>query len=86
MIIPVRCFGCGKVLADKRDTFLRLSLEEKHNLEVNLVEDFEEFLDLTKDEIEKMAGGRALDQLGLIRDCCRTVMLSTIDLLEEISY
>lgn len=86
MIIPVRCFGCGKVLADKRKTFMELTLKEQYKVEINLEEEKEEFIDLSRPEVTKMSAGRAMDQLGLMRDCCRSIMLGTIDLLEEISY
>jgi DNA-directed RNA polymerase subunit N (RpoN/RPB10) len=29
MIIPVRCFSCGQVIADKYDKYLKLINEEK---------------------------------------------------------
>jgi DNA-directed RNA polymerase I, II, and III subunit RPABC5 len=29
MIVPVRCFSCGQVVADKYDEYLRLIKEEK---------------------------------------------------------
>lgn len=86
MIIPVRCFGCGKVLADKRKTFMELTLKEQYKVEIDVEAEKEEFIDLSRPEVSKMAAGRAMDQLGLMRDCCRSIMLGTIDLLEEISY
>lgn len=86
MIIPVRCFGCGKVLADKRKTFLELTLAEQYKGEIDIEMEHEEFIDLSREEVQKMAAGKAMDQLGLMRDCCRTIMLGTIDLLQEISY
>jgi DNA-directed RNA polymerase I, II, and III subunit RPABC5 len=86
MIIPIRCFGCGKVLADKRKTFIELTLKEQFKNEIDIEAEKEEFIDLSRPEVKKMAAGRAMDQLGLTRDCCRSIMLGTIDLLEEISY
>lgn len=86
MIIPVRCFGCGKVLANKRKTFMELTLKEQYKVEIDVEAEKEEFIDLSRPEVNKMAAGRAMDQLGLMRDCCRSIMLGTIDLLEEISY
>jgi DNA-directed RNA polymerase subunit N (RpoN/RPB10) len=35
MIIPIRCFCCGKVLADKRKTFIELTLKEQFKNEID---------------------------------------------------
>ena len=57
MIIPIRCFSCGKPIA-------------------HLWEEFK----------EKVTGGekpgKALDELGLERYCCRATFMGQIDLLE----
>ncbi|RDX74585.1 DNA-directed RNA polymerase subunit 10-like protein, partial [Mucuna pruriens] len=51
MIIPVRCFTCGKVIGNKWDTYLDL-----------LQADYSE--------------GDALDALGLVRYCCRRMLMT----------
>ena len=43
-------------------------------------------MDLSLPEFEKTIAGKVLDELGLIRYCCRTVLFTCIDLSEEISY
>jgi len=43
-------------------------------------------MDLSLPEFEKTIAGKVLDELGLIRYCCRTVIFTCIDLSEEISY
>ncbi len=58
MIIPVRCFSCGAVIADKYEEFIR-----------------------RKDEGESKA---ILDSLGVERYCCRRMILSHIDLIDEV--
>jgi DNA-directed RNA polymerase subunit N len=59
MIIPVRCFSCGKVVGDKWEPFAR-----------------------------RVAGGESpkdvLDDLGLTRYCCRRMLLSHVELIDEI--
>ncbi|KAH9773198.1 DNA-directed RNA polymerase subunit 10-like protein [Citrus sinensis] len=59
MIIPVRCFTCGKVIGNKWDTYLDL-----------LQADYPE--------------GDALDALGLVRYCCRRMLMTHVDLIEKL--
>ena len=59
MIIPIRCFTCGKVVADK-------------------YEPFQEAIKAGKSPKE------ALDGVGLTRYCCRRMILSHADLLDEV--
>lgn len=59
MIIPVRCFSCGKVIGDKWEPFAkRVAAGE--------------------------APGAVLDDLGIIRYCCRRMLLSHVELIDEI--
>ena len=59
MIIPVRCFTCGTVVASHWDTFFK-----------------------------RTAGGedarKVLDELGLKRYCCRRMLLSNVDLMDDV--
>ena len=59
MIIPVRCFSCGKVVSDRWELFAR-----------------------------RVAGGESpkdvLDDLGVTRYCCRRMLLSHVELIDEI--
>jgi DNA-directed RNA polymerase subunit N len=59
MIIPVRCFTCGKPIA-------------------HLWEEFHKRI--TAGEPAK----KILDDLGLKRYCCRRMMLTHVDLLDEV--
>lgn len=58
-MVPIRCFSCGKLLADKWDEFKRRVSEGEDP-------------------------GRVLDDLGLKRYCCRTVMLSTVEFIDDV--
>ena len=60
MIIPIRCFTCGKLIADKWEPFL-----EK----------------IKKGEDRK----KTLDDLKLKRFCCRRMIITHIDLIDDIS-
>ena len=76
MIIPVKCFTCGKVLADKYQFYVR----EVRKIKVELGQNPEKVVYLTKDNVQKTAEGIVLDQLGLNRICCRRHMLTHVDI------
>lgn len=58
MIIPIRCFSCGAVIADK----------------------YEKFKERTKKENPK----NVMDSLGIERYCCRRMILSQADFIDEV--
>jgi DNA-directed RNA polymerase subunit N (RpoN/RPB10) len=72
MIIPIRCFTCGKVMADKIDHYMQqveiMKAEKKPNDDV-LFKNF-----------DKVHTGKILDDLGLTRYCCRRNLISNVDL------
>jgi DNA-directed RNA polymerase I, II, and III subunit RPABC5 len=76
MIIPVKCFTCGKVLADKYNYYLSQvrKIKESRNMDVNKV------VYLTKEYIDKTPEGEVLDNLGLTKMCCRRHMLTHVDI------
>lgn len=76
MIIPVRCFTCGMVLADKYRFYLGEVRKKKlaKGLKVDRV------VYLTKDNMEKTAEGEVLDELRLYNMCCRRHMLTHVDI------
>lgn len=59
MLIPVRCFGCGKPVG-------------------HLYEEYKKKVDSGEE------AGKVLDALGLVRYCCRAVLLGHADMLPEI--
>ncbi len=77
MIIPIRCFTCGKVLADKWEFFQSELRSEKGNTEPTVLE-------TTSKDIQKTKEGEILDKMGLHRYCCRRVMIGTVELIDVI--
>jgi len=77
MIIPIKCFTCGKVLADKYLYYLKNVRAQKiaKNLDEN------EVIYLTETTVEKTPEGKVLDDLGLTKLCCRRHMLTHVDIL-----
>ena len=76
MIIPIRCFTCGKVMADKADYFLSEKTKLEKEGKVNTDPKFKHFSNIHTKEI--------LDNLGLIRYCCRRNLISNIDMMNII--
>jgi DNA-directed RNA polymerase subunit N (RpoN/RPB10) len=81
MIIPVRCYTCGKLLADKYEYYESELLRKK--LAMNTTED-PLVININGQEVAKTIAGEIMDELGLIRICCRKVMLTSINIIHEI--
>ena len=59
VLVPVRCFSCGKLIADKFDEFKK----------------------------GVQSGGepkKILDDIGLERYCCRRMLLTTVESIQQI--
>jgi DNA-directed RNA polymerase subunit N (RpoN/RPB10) len=76
MIIPVKCFTCGNVLADK----YRYYLSEVRALKIENGFKIDKVVYLTKEKKEKTPEGIVLDRLGLHNVCCRRHMLTHVDI------
>ena len=74
MIVPIRCFTCGRVMADIADYYE----EEKSKLEEN------KNLDPMFKNFEKIHTGKILDSLGLKRYCCRRNLITNVDMMNII--
>ena len=73
MIVPIRCFTCSKIIADKYDYYMEeMAKLEKSGIK-NEDEDYKYFSNIHTKQI--------LDNLGLTRYCCRRMLLSTSDLM-----
>jgi DNA-directed RNA polymerase I, II, and III subunit RPABC5 len=76
MIIPVKCFTCGMVLADK----YRYFQNEVRKIKLSQGMDLEKVTYLTKSKVEKTPEGTVLDNLELHNVCCRRHMLTHVDI------
>lgn len=75
MIIPVRCFTCGKVLGDKWQKYTELKSKYKTSDEDTII---------NLKNVKKTAEGKAMDELNIKRICCRRIMLGQLDLIDII--
>lgn len=81
MIIPIRCFTCGKVIANKWNGYKKMVKENKKKM--GLPEEGT-ILQVESESMPETPEGKALNDLGLKRYCCRRMMLSHVDMIEII--
>ena len=74
MIIPIRCVSCNNIIAGKYLSYI--DLVDKNRKKEGKTE--MEYLTSTT---TKTAEGKALDELGLNRPCCRRHFLTHVDLI-----
>lgn len=81
MIIPVKCFTCGMVIGDKYRFYVQEVRKKKMTKKMGEeLMDVDKVLYLTKDFHEKTAEGEVLDELGLVKMCCRRHLLTHVDI------
>lgn len=76
MLIPVKCFTCGEVLADK----YRWYQTEVRKIKMAKDMTIEKVVYLTKESTEKTPEGEVMDKLKLKKYCCRRHMLTHVDI------
>jgi len=81
MIIPIKCFTCGMVLADKyryyQSEVRKKKLAKKAG---NDAFDIDKVVYLTKEFHEKTPEGEVLDELNMKKMCCRRHFLTHVDI------
>ncbi len=75
MIIPVKCYTCGKVLGNK----YRFYEQEVRRLK-NATDDINSVTYLTPENTDKTVEGEILDKLKLNKICCRRHMLTHVEI------
>jgi DNA-directed RNA polymerase subunit N (RpoN/RPB10) len=76
MIIPIKCFTCGMVLAEK----YRFYTEEVRKRKLAKSMDVDKVLYLTKEFHDKTPEGEVLDELNMKKMCCRRHFLTHVDI------
>jgi DNA-directed RNA polymerase subunit N (RpoN/RPB10) len=76
MIIPIKCFTCGTVIADK----YRYYQMEVRRIKLANGDDVDKVVYISKKNIDKTPEGKVLDDLGLTNVCCRRHMLTHVDI------
>ena len=76
MLIPIKCFTCGNVLADK----YRYYEQEVRKIKINNDMLVENVIYLTKKQTDKTPEGEVMDKLGLHKYCCRRHIFTHVDI------
>ena len=76
MIIPIKCFTCGKLIADK---YLYYQSEVR-KIKLSSGVDEERVVYLEEDNFKKTPEGKVLDKIKLTKMCCRRHMLTHVDI------
>ena len=86
MIIPVRCFTCNNVIADKWTPYVELVKQKKSRSKDIVTSDLDiEYIDVDSGkDIEKSIEGKVLDELGLHKYCCRRMLLTNVHIISYI--
>ena len=80
MIIPIRCFTCGKVIADKYFMYLDM-LEAKKAAGATDAADVADEANATRKYFQGTRSGDIMTKLGLTRCCCRRHMLGNVEMI-----
>ena len=81
MIIPIKCFTCGMVIADKYRFYVQEVRKKKLAKRGNNESiDIDKVLYLTKEFHEKTPEGEVLDELNMKKMCCRRHFLTHVDI------
>lgn len=76
MIIPVRCFTCGHILADKYRPFK----QEVIQMKIQSNQSPDHIIYFSKSISDKTPEAIILDKFKLFKPCCRRHMLTHIDI------
>tara|TARA_B100001093_G_C26233301_1_gene761182 strand:- start:112 stop:345 length:234 start_codon:yes stop_codon:yes gene_type:complete len=76
MIIPVKCYTCGKVLANKYEYYI----EQVRARKMGANQQVDAVTYLTVEKANKTPEGLVMDDLGLNKVCCRRHMLTHVDI------
>ena len=73
MIIPVRCFNCGKCIGNKYEKYVKMAAEKAKK---------EKYYD---NQDERIDNRDIFDKLKLKRYCCRRMVLTHVNIIDHLS-
>ena len=74
MIIPIKCFTCGTLIADKYRLYVEQVRDKKLEMGIS------ETVYFNSSNNSKTIEGEMMDKLGLVKQCCRRHMLTHVDI------
>ena len=89
MLIPVRCYTCGEILADKWIPYITAVQSDKNDIEGEIDPEKDQlelkYIDVKDKNPEKSVEGKVLDELELHKYCCRRMMLGNVHIISYLS-
>lgn len=77
-LIPIKCFTCGNVIADKYEYYCEEVRKRKLQKTNNKNLDIKKVVYMTKEFSDKTVEGEILDELELNKICCRKHLLTQV--------
>jgi DNA-directed RNA polymerase I, II, and III subunit RPABC5 len=78
MLIPVKCFTCGKVIGDKYNYYIQEIIKRKGGTKDMPNQEDIQYLD--ESSIHKTVEGELLDELKMTDMCCRRHFLTHVNI------
>jgi DNA-directed RNA polymerase subunit N len=75
MIIPIKCFTCGSVIADKYRFYVEQVDKEKKRQGIDA-----DPIYFSQGNKTKSIEGHMMDKLGIVKQCCRRHFLTHVDI------
>tara|TARA_B110001450_G_scaffold5109_1_gene5336 strand:+ start:903 stop:1172 length:270 start_codon:yes stop_codon:yes gene_type:complete len=89
MLIPMRCYTCGEILADKWIPYITAVQSDKNDIEGEVDPEKDQlelkYIDVKDKNPEKSVEGKVLDELELHKYCCRRMMLGNVHIISYLS-
>ena len=89
MIIPMRCFTCGEVLADKWVPYVTAIQEEKNKIKEDVDPESNDlelrYIDIHNPKPEVSIEGKIMDEMNLHKYCCRRMMLGNVHIVSYLA-
>ena len=79
MIIPIRCFTCGKVIAHLWEDYLE-ELQNKYNKSADDLKKRFVVGDINEKSVESLT----MEKLGIKRYCCKRMFISHVDIFQDV--
>jgi DNA-directed RNA polymerase subunit N (RpoN/RPB10) len=76
MIVPIKCFSCGKELAN----LYRMYIEEVKIRKINKKHDPTRIIYLTGEPIEITPEKEVMDMFRLNKMCCRNIIMTVVEI------
>ena len=89
MIVPMRCFTCGEILADKWVPYITAIQEEKNKVREEVDPESNDlelrYIDIHNPKPEVSIEGKIMDEMNLHKYCCRRMMLGNVHIVSYLA-